>query len=119
MPNPTTCTITGYIDDLLGFCPQDIVMKVSASQPYFNGSWTIPVLTTKFYPTILGATGGPAPVSGYFEMPLGETTTAGVPVLFQATYTDSGIYKELQFNPVLIPNQASISISELLTLRNT
>lgn len=119
MPNPTTCTITGYIDDLLGFCPQDIVMKVSPSQSYFNGSWTIPVLTTKFYPTLNGASGGLPPVSGYFEIPLGETETSGVSLQFQATYTDEGIYKEIPFYPVIIPNLDSIDLSELLTIRTS
>jgi hypothetical protein len=119
MPNPNTCSVTGYIESLLGICPVDIVIKVSPIVPYFNGSWTIPVTTTSFYPTLNGASGGTPPVSGYFDMDLGETETSGASLQFKATYTDEGIYKEIFFLPVIIPNIASIELSELLTIRTS
>lgn len=117
MPTPSTCHVTGYIETLLGVCPQNIVMKASPIQPYFNGAWTIPIDGVSFYPTVNGPTGSLPPASGYFDMALGETETSGVLIAFKAGYTGDGIYREILFNPVIIPNVPAIDMSSLLIPR--
>jgi hypothetical protein len=105
------------VETLLGFTPPDFVLKAIPQKIDFNGSAFVLVANASFYPTTIGVTGSPGeePASGYLDFYLRETETSGQLISFNAIYTGDGVYREVPFYPVLIPNQDSVLLSDLLT----
>jgi hypothetical protein len=116
---PTLCHLVGYVENIIGTIPPDFVLKASPVIPYYNGSANVLVGFKSFYPRVVGPTGVvPAsavqPASGYLDVPLRETITTGQVVQFKMQYTLDGIFREVLFYPVQIPDQDQALISDLL-----
>lgn len=55
-------------------------------------------------------------VNGVCTLALAETTTNNVYVVFSLKWNDGNNFNDLIFSPVLIPNQASVDLSTILTV---
>lgn len=55
-------------------------------------------------------------VNGVCTMTLSETTTDAQQVIFQLNWNDGSNYNSIIFDPIQIPNQASVDLSTLLTV---
>lgn len=102
--------ITGYIQNLIGAYYPDLVLVAEATNPYYQpltggGVALIPYGTTAF-----------ASASGYISMNLPETESTGQLVAFSGKYTADGVYEQIFFVPVIIPDVASIDFSDLLVV---
>jgi hypothetical protein len=55
-------------------------------------------------------------VAGVCTLALSETTTNNQQCIFTLNWNDGSNYNSIVFDPVLIPNQASVDLSTLLTV---
>lgn len=54
--------------------------------------------------------------SGVCTLALAETTTNNIYVVFSLKWHDGSNFNDLVFDPILIPNQASLDLSTVLTV---
>lgn len=111
---PNTCHVVGYVENILGFIPDNYTLKAAPVIPYYNGSANVTTGYASFYPQVIPATGDTPAVSGYIDAALFETQTTGVKVKFYSCFTSDGIYREISYIPVIIPNIDQILFSDLL-----
>lgn len=84
---------------------ENFILMAKPSRPFFSGT------------TLIAQSGiGIRPISGNINFQLQETTSINVLVGFSAGFTANGIYNQVMFQPVLIPDEASIALSDLLTV---
>jgi hypothetical protein len=95
--------ISGSIENLVGANVSDFVLIAKPERPFYNGNILIPVDGVRFYPA-----------SGNLEFELPETESLEQLIAFSANYTSGGIYCEILFSPVLIPDQPFVALSDLL-----
>jgi len=55
-------------------------------------------------------------INGVCTMILAETTTDAQQVIFQLNWNDGSNYNSIIFDPIQIPNQASVDLSTILTV---
>lgn len=98
-------SITGFVQNLIGGYFSDFVLVAKALQPFFSasGNTLFPIGGINFNS-----------VSGFLSASLPETQSSGQLIAFIGNYTANGIFREIQFTPVIIPNVSSIDISQLL-----
>lgn len=102
--------ITGYIQNLVGAYYPDFTMTAQPTSSYYQsltggGSALIPFGKT-YFPS----------ASGYLQMNLPETETNGQLIAFASRYTADGVYQQMFFEPVIIPDVPSIDFSDLLVV---
>lgn len=97
--------ISGNVQDLVGAYFADFVLVARPPHGFFNSSVLVAASSISM-----------RALSGAITGNLPETETTQQHIGFSAHYTADGIYQEIYFNPVIIPNVASIDISDLLTV---
>jgi hypothetical protein len=97
--------ISGSVQDLIGNYFENFVLIAKPLHGFFN-SGTLVAQSSIIFRALSGNITGSLP----------ETASTQQLIVFSANYTANGIYQEIYFNPVIIPNVASINISQLLTV---
>lgn len=107
MSAPTTCVCTLNVRDMLGtsFSSAELVCEPRRSFIQLSSN---NLVLSKPQRTI--------PVAGVCTMTLVETTTSGQKVIFTLNYNDDKNFGSIVFDPVTIPNQASVDLSTILTI---
>jgi len=100
--------ISGTVTDLVGADFDNFVLVAKPLRGYFNGSGTLVAQSSISFRALSGA------ITGF----LPETETSQQLISFTAHYTANGIYEDLYFNSVIIPNVVSIDLSDLLTIQS-
>lgn len=102
----TICTCTLNIKDQLGnaYSTAELVMEPRKSQVNISDALYLgkPVRATA--------------VAGVCTLALSETTTNNQQVIFTLNWNDGSNYNSIIFDPIKIPNQASVDLSTLLTV---
>lgn len=107
MPSPTSCTITGNVINMLGSNVQGCTITVSTTVPFIhptNGSWVSGEISSTTTSS-----------DGNFSITCIETTTPGVRVKFTFDYYDGTANRRQKTYSVLIPNQSSAVLTDLIT----
>ena len=106
MPALTICTCTLSIKDQLGaaYSTAELVMEPRKSQ--VNSADAIYLSKPKRVTA----------VAGVCTMALSETTTNNQQVVFTLNWDDGVNYNSIIFDPIKIPNSASVDLSTLLTV---
>lgn len=97
--------ISGNVSDLVGAYFEDFVLVAKPTHGFFNSSVLIAQSSISM-----------RALSGTLTGSLPETETSGQLIQFSAHFTADGIYQEIFFTPVVIPNVVSLDISSLLTI---
>ncbi len=106
MPNPTICTVSGNVKNLLGAAVTGCTVKATVSVPFFHptgGSWISGELEST---TSDG--------SGNFSLALIETATPVQRVLITFSYYDGVQGKKSKAYSVVIPNQSTANLVDLV-----
>lgn len=105
MAAPTICTCTLTIRDILGalYSTAELVAEPKKSSIASSN-------------LILSKPKRATAVAGVCTLALTETTTSGEKVQFTLNWNDGVNYGSVVFDPVSIPNQASLDLSTLLTV---
>lgn len=98
--------ISGTVQDLVGESFDDFVLIAKPTRAFFSSGNVLVAQSSTAFRAISGS------ITGF----LPETETSNQSVQFLAHYTADGIYQEIVFYPVIIPNVASIDLSDLLTI---
>lgn len=96
--------ITGNVQNLIGSGALDFVLLATPVRPYYDSGTLIAQAPVKF----VASTGGAITGS------ICQTETTQQLIAFSAHYTGGGIYQEVQYQPVIIPNVTSLDLSTLL-----
>jgi len=102
----TLCTCTLNIKDQLGaaYSTAELVMEPRRSQ--VNSGDAIYISKAQKAPAIVGVC----------TLILSETTTNNQQVVFTLNWNDGNNYNSIIFDPIKIPNQATLDLSTLLTV---
>lgn len=102
----TICTCTLNVKDALGaaYSTAELVCEYRKSQ--VNSGDAIYLAKPKRATAI----------AGVCTLTLSETTTNSQQVVFTLNWNDGSNYGSVVFDPILIPNQASVDLSTLLTV---
>lgn len=96
--------ISGDIQNLIGTEVTNFVLKAAPLKSYFDGSILVAGPSVKF-----------KAVSGSVTGSIAETETTQQHVAFSANYTGDGIYQEILFQSVIIPNVPFLDLVDFLT----
>jgi hypothetical protein len=100
----TSCTVTGNVKNLLNSNVQNCTVKVSLLTPLFHsGSW----ISGEIASTSTDS-------SGNFSLSIIETASVGAKVTFTFEYYDGTASRQTKKYTVVIPNQASALLSDLV-----
>lgn len=111
MPSITTCTVTGNVANLLNAAVANCTIKVSVIAPFFHptsGTW----ISGELESVVTDATGA-------FSVALIETATPGVKLAFTFEYYDGVANRRTKQYSVIVPNQASALLSDLVAATYT
>lgn len=98
--------ISGTVQDLVGASFDDFVLVAKPTRGFFSQGNILVAQTSISFRAISGS------ITGF----LPETESSNQTVGFSAHYTADGIYQQILFNSVIIPNVPSIDLSDLLTI---
>jgi hypothetical protein len=110
--SPATCTIFCYLSDLFGgtVAPSTslpVTLWVGSDRGFFYGNKFIEPFTKS----------AQFNSSGYASLTVIETTTPGKELQYWITYYENKSLKTVKFLNAILPNQASISLSQLTTIK--
>lgn len=92
------------MQDILGVIPTTATLYVKPVMGGFNSQHFI----------VSKKVSGNANASGYIEMTLDETTSGGLYVQFTLAYSDGVDTRYRDYQPIKIPNQATLDLSTVL-----
>lgn len=96
--------LTGTITDLVGNDYGDFTLIASPTFSYYNATGGFVAAGGIYF----------SAASGSLSANIPETETSGILVAFRARYTADGIFNQIYYLPVLIPNVSEIALSDLL-----
>lgn len=105
MASPNICTCTLTVRDLLGVLYSDCELVAQPRKSSVN-SGNLMLIKPKRAEA----------VSGVITLDLAETETSGEQIQFILNWNDGVNYGSVVFNPVTIPDQASLDLSTTLTI---
>jgi hypothetical protein len=105
MPSPTTCICTLNVRDLLGVAITSAELVCHPRKSYLEGTYMISSAPQRA-----------VAVAGVCTLTLPESAVAGQKVMFQLIYVQNGQPYDIIFEPITIPNSASVDLSTLLTV---
>lgn len=103
----TICTCTLNVKDMLGAAYTTAELVVEPRKSVLSSATGVYLSKPKRVT---------ADLAGLCSINLAETTTNGVQVVFSVNWNDGSNYGTVLFDPVYIPNQASIDLSTILTV---
>lgn len=102
----TICTCTLNVKDQLGAAYSTAELKMEPRKSQVNSGDAIYLSKPKYVTAI----------AGVCTMLLSETTTNNQQVVFTLNWQDGSNYNSIIFDPIKIPNAASVDLSTLLTV---